>query len=70
MSEKEIRFGAPDYVAPEVIDKRKQYGTKADMWSLGVILYMVLTNKPPFPGSSKTETMSKAKRGKYEGLSC
>ena len=46
--------GTPQYFAPEVLQRRHtvagsgRYGKPADMWSLGVILYILLTGKPPF----------------------
>jgi serine/threonine protein kinase len=46
--------GTPQYFAPEVLQRRHtvagegRYGKPADMWSLGVIFYILLTGKPPF----------------------
>jgi len=44
------KLGTPYYIAPEVLAKR--YGPKCDIWSCGVITYIVLSGIPPFNGAS------------------
>lgn len=56
--------GTPDHVAPEIL-KGHQYGTKVDIWSLGVITYTLLVGHLPFVAQSQDELFSKIKDGGY-----
>ena len=48
--------GSPMYMAPEIM-KFKRYDTKADLWSLGVMFYQMMTGKTPFQARNHTELM-------------
>ena len=52
-------IGSPYYMAPEVIDKK--YNNKCDIWSIGIILYFIMTKKKPFTGFSLEEIFSSIK---------
>lgn len=56
--------GTPYYIAPEVL--KGEYNEKCDIWSCGVILFILLSGNPPFTGSSDAEIMEKVKVGKFE----
>ena len=47
-------LGSPLYMAPEIADE-KEYSLKVDLWSVGVITYILLSGRPPFRGKSKEE---------------
>lgn len=57
------KTGTVLYIAPEVISG--SYDEKCDIWSCGVLMYMMLSGTPPFNGSSRQEVMAKIKKGKF-----
>ena len=58
--------GTTSYMPPEVIARREHNGIQADIWSLGVLLYAMVTGKFPFSGINEKEIMSKILRGVFE----
>ena len=52
--------GSPLYMAPEIL-KFKEYTEKADIWSLGVIIYEILFKKHPYPSSNQQELIKNIK---------
>jgi len=55
--------GTPYYIAPEVL--RKKYDKSCDLWSVGVIAYILLCGYPPFNGRNNDETHAAVLRGRY-----
>ncbi|KAF3851422.1 hypothetical protein F7725_013194 [Dissostichus mawsoni] len=55
-------FGTPEFVAPEVVNY-EPLGLEADMWSVGVITYILLSGASPFLGDNKQETLAKVGGG-------
>jgi calcium/calmodulin-dependent protein kinase I len=56
--------GTPSYVAPEILEGRG-YGIEVDYWSIGVILYTMLSGYLPFNEESNQELFDKIKSGDY-----
>ncbi|XP_039005338.1 calcium-dependent protein kinase 3-like [Hibiscus syriacus] len=59
--------GSAYYVAPEVL--RRKYGPEVDIWSAGVILYILLSGMPPFDGESEQSIFESILRGHIDFLS-
>lgn len=56
--------GTPGYVAPEIL-KQKKYDSQVDMWSIGVILYILLCGFPPFVEKNLKALYKKIRQGAY-----
>ncbi|KAK7117784.1 hypothetical protein R3I94_023116 [Phoxinus phoxinus] len=58
-------FGTPEFVAPEIVNY-EQLGLEADMWTIGVITYILLSGASPFLGDSKQETLANISAVNFE----
>lgn len=59
--------GTPGYVAPEVLKNEPYgYGKEVDMWSVGVILYILLCGFPPFYHENSNKLYKQIKKGEYD----
>ena len=56
--------GSSYYIAPEVL--KKNYNEKCDIWSCGVIMYILLSARPPFGGNDDNDIMERVSIGKYD----
>ena len=57
-------YGTAYYIAPEIVNG-KTYNEKCDLWSIGVIMYILLTGSPPFDGKNDNDILKVVKAGKY-----
>ena len=56
-------IGSPYYIAPEVF--LQNYYDKIDIWSMGVVLYIMLSGKVPFPGRTEPEIIQNVMKGQF-----
>lgn len=57
--------GTPGYIAPEIL-RKKSYGKSVDMWSFGVILFILLGGYPPFIDDNQVQLFRKICRAEYQ----
>ena len=55
--------GTPYYIAPEVL--KGSYTTQCDVWSMGVIMFIMLSGKPPFSGKTNKDIINNVLNGTY-----
>ncbi|MBB6479135.1 serine/threonine-protein kinase [Spirochaeta isovalerica] len=60
-----MTLGTPSYMAPEQFNNSKSVDIRADIYSMGVMLYEMVTGKKPYPGNYSPETLAKIQKGKY-----
>ncbi|TGO18908.1 hypothetical protein BTUL_0007g01270 [Botrytis tulipae] len=58
--------GTPNYIAPEILSKNNGgHDHAVDIWSLGIIIFAMLTGKPPFQSATADEIYRRAKEREY-----
>ncbi|XP_076264326.1 obscurin isoform X27 [Rhynchophorus ferrugineus] len=59
-----LLYGVPEYVSPECVNN-EGVGFGHDMWSVGIITYILLSGRSPFRGANDRETLTKIREGKW-----
>lgn len=60
-----VLFGTPEFIPPEIINY-EPIGTESDMWSVGVICYVLLSGLSPFMGDNDAETFANITRADFD----
>ncbi|OMJ66312.1 hypothetical protein SteCoe_36876 [Stentor coeruleus] len=61
------KYGTSYYIAPEVL--KRSYNEKCDIWSCGVIMFVLLSGRPPFTGKNDEEIFEKIAKGSFSLMS-
>ena len=61
--------GTPNYMPPEIIEKKGYIGQKADLWSLGILVYKIYCADFPFKGKTEKELYQSIKKNQYNIIS-
>jgi MAP/microtubule affinity-regulating kinase len=66
-ADKKIKIfcGTPSYMAPEVVQRKEYRGEGADIWALGVMLFVCITGIFPFKGATDQELYKKINNSDY-----
>ncbi|KAJ8919920.1 hypothetical protein NQ315_006449 [Exocentrus adspersus] len=59
-----LKYGMPEYVSPEAVNG-DGVGFGHDMWSVGIITYILLSGRSPFRGANDRETLTRIREGKW-----
>ena len=59
-------LGTPGYLAPEILERWPAYDTKCDLWSVGVILFLLLGGYLPFDDANEDKVFDRTRNGLYE----
>ena len=60
-----MTLGTPTYMSPEQIDDSSKVDRRSDIYSMGVVLYVMTTGKSPFPSNLVPQTINAIQKGKY-----
>ena len=55
--------GTPSYMPPEIVSKTDYVGFPVDLWTIGVLLYVLMCGQFPFKGKDEKDLYSKIKKG-------
>ena len=58
--------GTPNYIAPEILEKKNGHSYEVDIWSLGVVMYTMLYGRPPFETADVKLTYKRIKMNSYK----